>query len=109
MDFYAASLVVRTISTTGGAINFIVMILRLRPPRMAIGRILLFLYSTETISFAILFSLPLLTANSMSHWPAIWADSSRRASGLSVSAVSATDSTVMSSSCPKLQAASTIC
>jgi len=32
MDFYAASLVVRTISTTDGAIYFIVMILRLRLP-----------------------------------------------------------------------------
>ncbi|UWZ86683.1 cytochrome c oxidase subunit I [Occallatibacter riparius] len=63
MDFYAASLVLLTISTTGGAINFIVTILRLRAPGMAISRMPLFLYSTGTISFVILFSLPSLTAN----------------------------------------------
>jgi cytochrome c oxidase subunit I len=63
MDFYAASLILLTISTTGGAINFIVTILRLRAPGMAISRMPLFLYSTGTISFVILFSLPSLTAN----------------------------------------------
>ncbi|KAA6457578.1 cytochrome ubiquinol oxidase subunit I [Acidobacteria bacterium AB60] len=63
MDFYVASLVFLTISTTGGAINFTVTILRLRAPGMAISRMPLFLYSTGTISFVILFSLPSLTAN----------------------------------------------
>ena len=38
MDFYAASLIFLTISTTGGAINFIVTILRMRAPGMAISR-----------------------------------------------------------------------
>ncbi len=36
MDFYALALIFLTISTTGGAINFIVTILRLRAPGMAI-------------------------------------------------------------------------
>ncbi len=63
MDYYAAALVLLGISTTGGAINFIVTILRLRAPGMAISRMPLFLYSTGTISFAILFSLPSLTGN----------------------------------------------
>lgn len=63
MDFYAGSLILLTISTTGGAINFIVTILRLRAPGMAISRMPLFLYSTGTISFVILLSLPSLTAN----------------------------------------------
>ncbi len=63
MDYYAAALVLLTISTTGGAINFIVTILRLRAPGMAVSRMPLFLYSTGTISFVILFSLPSLTAN----------------------------------------------
>lgn len=63
MDFYAASLILLTISTTGGAINFIVTIVRLRAPGMAISRMPLFLYSTGTISFVILLSLPSLTAN----------------------------------------------
>jgi len=62
MDFYALSLIFLTISTTGGAINFIVTILRFRAPGMAISRMPLFLYSTLTISFVILFALPSLTA-----------------------------------------------
>ncbi len=62
MDLYALSLVFLTISTTGGAVNFIVTILRLRAPGMAISRMPLFLYSTLTTSFVILFGLPALTA-----------------------------------------------
>lgn len=62
MDFYALSLIFLTISTTGGATNFIVTILRLRAPGMAISTMPLFLYSTLTISFVILFALPALTA-----------------------------------------------
>jgi cytochrome c oxidase subunit I len=63
MDFYAMALIFLTISTTGGAVNFIVTILRLRAPGMAISRMPLFLYSTLTVSFVILFALPSLTAN----------------------------------------------
>jgi cytochrome c oxidase subunit I len=62
MDIYALALIFLTISTTGGAINFIVTILRLRAPGMAISRMPLFLYSTLTISVVILFALPALTA-----------------------------------------------
>jgi cytochrome c oxidase subunit I len=62
MDIYALSLIFLTISTTGGAINFIITILRLRAPGMAVSRMPLFLYSTLTISFVILFALPALTA-----------------------------------------------
>ncbi len=62
MDFYALSLIFLTISTTAGAVNFIITILRLRAPGMTISRMPLFLYSTGTISFVILFSLPALTA-----------------------------------------------
>lgn len=61
MDFYALSLIFLTISTTGGAVNSIVTILRLRAPGMAISRMPLFLYSTLTISVVILFALPALT------------------------------------------------
>lgn len=63
MDFYVLSLVLLTISTTGGAINFIVTILHLRAPGMAISRMPLFLYSTLTVSTVILFALPALTAD----------------------------------------------
>lgn len=63
MDFYVVSLVLLTVSTTGGAINFIVTILHLRAPGMAISRMPLFLYSTLTVSTVILFALPALTAD----------------------------------------------
>jgi cytochrome c oxidase subunit I+III len=61
MDFYALSLIFLTVSTTAGAINFIVTIFRLRAPGMTISKMPLFLYSTLTISFAIVASLPALT------------------------------------------------
>lgn len=61
MDFYALALIFNTISTTVGAINFIVTIFRLRAPGMTIGRMPLFFYSTLTVSFSILFSLPALS------------------------------------------------
>ncbi|HEX3661484.1 MAG TPA: cytochrome c oxidase subunit I [Acidobacteriaceae bacterium] len=61
MDFYALSLILFTISMTGGAINFIVTILRLRAPGMTISRMPLFLYSTLTISCLSVFAMPSLT------------------------------------------------
>jgi cytochrome c oxidase subunit I len=62
MDFYAFALMFLTISTTAGAINFIATILRMRAPGMSIDRLPLFLWSTGTTSFVIIFSLPALTA-----------------------------------------------
>jgi cytochrome c oxidase subunit I len=62
MDFYALSLIFLTVSSTGAAINFIVTILRLRAPGMAVSRMPLFLYSTLTASFDIIFGLPALSA-----------------------------------------------
>ena len=61
MDFYNTSLILLTIATSGGAINFIVTILRLRAPGMAVSKMPLFLYSTLTVSFVTIFSLPSLT------------------------------------------------
>jgi cytochrome c oxidase subunit I len=61
MDFYALSLIFLTISTTAGAINFLVTIFRHRAPGMSLSRMPLFMYSTSTISAAIVFSLPALT------------------------------------------------
>ena len=61
MDFYALALLFLTISTEAGAINFIVTIFRLRAPGMTVSKMPLFLYSTLTISFSILASLPSLT------------------------------------------------
>ncbi len=62
MDFYALALLFLTISTTVGAINFIVTIFHLRAPGMAISRMPLLAYSTLTMSFSAVFSLPALTA-----------------------------------------------
>ena len=61
MDIYALSIIYLTISTTAGAINFIVTILRLRAPGMTISRMPLFLYSTLTVSTVIVFAMPSLT------------------------------------------------
>ena len=61
-DFFALALIFLGISTTAGAINFIVTIFRMRAPGMTISRMPLFLYSTLTISCAIVVSLPPLTA-----------------------------------------------
>jgi cytochrome c oxidase subunit I len=61
MDFYALALLFLTISTTVGAINFIVTILTMRAPGMTIGRMPLMLFSTLTVSFSIILSLPSLT------------------------------------------------
>jgi len=62
MDIYALALIFITISTTANAVNFVVTILRLRAPGMAISRMPLFAYSTLTISLVILFALPALSA-----------------------------------------------
>ena len=65
MDFYNLSLMLLTISTTGGAINFIVTILRLRAPGMSVSKMPLFLYSTLTVSLVTVFAMPALTANNI--------------------------------------------
>ncbi len=62
MDYYALSLILLGISTTGAAINFVVTIFRFRAPGMAISRMPLFAYSTLTISCVIVFAMPALTA-----------------------------------------------
>ena len=63
MDFYALALLFLTVSTTVGAINFISTILRMRPRECRLTRCRYSCYSTATISGAILFSLPALTAD----------------------------------------------
>lgn len=61
IDFFAFALIFLTVSTTAGAINFIATIFRLRAPGMSVNRMPLFLWSTTTISFIIVLSLPALT------------------------------------------------
>jgi cytochrome c oxidase subunit I len=62
LDFYALGLIFLTIATTAGAINFLVSVFKLRAPGLSINRLPIFMWGTTTISFAILFSLPALSA-----------------------------------------------
>jgi cytochrome c oxidase subunit I+III len=61
IDFYALGLIFMGISTTGGAINFIVTIFKLRAPGMTLNRIPIFVWGELVMSFQIVFALPLLT------------------------------------------------
>jgi cytochrome c oxidase subunit I len=60
-DFYAVAMTALTISTTVGAVNFLVTIFKHRAPGMTFARMPLFLYSTCTTSFLALLALPALT------------------------------------------------
>jgi cytochrome c oxidase subunit I len=60
-DFYALALIFLTVSTTAGAINLLVTILRLRAPGMSIERLPLLSYSTATTSALVVLALPALT------------------------------------------------
>jgi cytochrome c oxidase subunit I+III len=61
LDFYALALIFLTVSTTAGAVNFIVSLFKLRAPGMSINRIPILMWGTLTTSFSILFALPALT------------------------------------------------
>ena len=62
MDFYALALLFLTISSTAGAINFIVSIFKTRCAGMSVSRMPLFMWSTLTTSVAMVFAMPALTA-----------------------------------------------
>jgi cytochrome c oxidase subunit I+III len=61
IDFYNIALIFLSVSTTVGAVNFVVTILRMRAPGMTLGRMPIYLWSTLSTSIVILFSLPALT------------------------------------------------
>ena len=61
IDFYALGLIFNGISTTAGAINFIVTIFKLRAPGMSLNRMPLFCFAYLAVSFALVFALPALT------------------------------------------------
>ena len=62
MDLYALSLILFTISITGGSINFILTIFFMRAPGMSINRMPLMGYSTLTTSWLSMFAMPALVA-----------------------------------------------
>ncbi len=63
MDFYALGIVFLAISTTIGAINFIVTFFKLRAPGMSLNRVPIILWGTLSASVMIVFALPALTAS----------------------------------------------
>jgi cytochrome c oxidase subunit I+III len=62
IDFYNLGLLFLTISTTAGAVNFIVTILRLRAPGMSINRMPLFCWAMLATSLSVIFAMPALSA-----------------------------------------------
>ena len=61
IDFYILGLVFLGLSTTAGAINFIVTILKLRAPGMSINRMPIFVWGELALGLAIVFAQPALT------------------------------------------------
>src|SRR5207245_521167 len=60
-DYYPLGLIFLVLSTTVGAINFIVTIFKLRAPGMSISRLPLYVWAILATSFAVVFALPSLT------------------------------------------------
>jgi heme/copper-type cytochrome/quinol oxidase subunit 1 len=61
IDFYALGLIFNGVSSTIGAINFIVTIFKLRAPGMSLNRMPLFCFAVLAVSFSLIFALPALT------------------------------------------------
>jgi cytochrome c oxidase subunit I+III len=58
IDFYALGMIFLGISTTGGAINFIVTMLRMRAPGMSINRVPILIWGTLTASVGNALAVP---------------------------------------------------
>ncbi len=58
IDFYALGMILLGLSTTVGAINFVVTFLRLRAPGMSINRVPILVWGTLTASAANIFAVP---------------------------------------------------
>jgi cytochrome c oxidase subunit 1 len=69
MDFWALAILLLTISTTVGSINFIVTVAQLRAPGMSFGRLPVFVWMMTVTAFLAVFSLPSLTTASTGIWP----------------------------------------
>ena len=62
IDFFLLGLLLLGFSTTAGAINFIVTILKMRAPGMSINRMPIFVWGELAMALAIVFAQPTLTA-----------------------------------------------
>ena len=58
MDFYALGMIFLGISTTAGAANFVVTVLRTRAPGMSINRLPIVIWGTTTVSVGNLLAVP---------------------------------------------------
>ncbi len=58
IDFFALGMLFLGISTTAGAINFVVTFFKMRAPGMSLDRMPILLWGTATASVSILFALP---------------------------------------------------
>lgn len=65
MDFWALGVLLLGISSTLGAINFVVTILNMRAPGMTLFRTPLFVWQVLVTAFLILFAFPSLTADAI--------------------------------------------
>jgi cytochrome c oxidase subunit I+III len=62
IDFYTLGIIFIGISSTAGAINFIVTILKMRAPGMSINRMPIFVWGELAMALQIVFAIPALTA-----------------------------------------------
>jgi cytochrome c oxidase subunit I+III len=62
-DFYALGLIFNGISSTAGALNFIVTIFKNRAPGMSFNRMPLFVFALLAVSLSLIFALPPLTSD----------------------------------------------
>ncbi len=58
MDFYALGMILLGISTTVGAANFVITVMRLRAPGMSINRLPIIIWGTTTVSVGNLLAVP---------------------------------------------------
>lgn len=68
MDFYALGMIFLGISTTAGAVNFIITVMRNRAPGMSINRIPVMIWGTTTISVGILLAVPAVSLSFLLLW-----------------------------------------
>ena len=61
MDFWALGVVFVGISTTVGAVNFIVTTFKMRAPGMSLNRMPIFVWSIVVFSFMVMFAVPAVT------------------------------------------------
>ena len=62
IDFYLVGLTLLTVSTTVGAVNFLVTLFKTRAPGMSLNRVPILVWGTLTASVSALFALPAFTA-----------------------------------------------